>query len=234
MSIEQLSQILSPPTRRTLSDEVVERLRRAILSGQLTPDEQLRENTLAEFMGVSRGPIREALRQLEREGLVINRSNGRSFVARLSYQDLEEVHSLRRVLERLATEYACQQATPEDLAEMQAVVDDMTVRLVQGVMSEQEAAELDLRFHDVLYRISGHQRLLSYWTTLRPQIYVFLLSRNVASADFREAMVRGHQAILDAIKDRDKVKAQSMVEEHLDFAYVRVISSYTQATDDQG
>ena len=233
MSIEHLSQILSPPVRRTLSDEVVERLRKAILNGILSPDEPLRENLLAESMGVSRGPIREALSELEREGLVINRSNGRSVVARLSQQDLEEVYSLRRVLERLAVEYACQRATPADLAEMQAVVDDMAARIRKG-MNEQDAAELDLRFHDILYRASGHQRLLSYWTTLRPQIYVFLLSRNVASPDFRDSAVRGHQVILDAIKDHDEARAQSLIEGHLNFAYSRVIGSYRQVTDNQG
>lgn len=233
MSADYLSQILSPPVKRTLSDEVVERLRRAIVSGQLSPDEPLRENMLATSMKVSRGPIREALTRLEHEGLVINRSNGRSFVARLSRQDLDEVYSLRRVLERFAIECVCQKATPADLAEMQAVVDEMAAHVHQGI-DEQEAAELDLRFHDILYRASRHQRLLNFWTTLRPQIYVFLLSRNVASPDFRESAVRGHQRILDAIKDRDAGQAQALIEGHLDFAYDRVIGSYSQSSDNQG
>lgn len=234
MSAEHLSQILSPPVKRTLSDEVVERLRRAILSGQLAPDEQLRETQLAESMGVSRGPIREALSRLEREGLVINRSNGRSFVARLSRQDVEEVYSLRRVLERLAIKYVCQKAGPAEWAEMQGLVDEMAAHIERGGITEQEAAELDLRFHDVLYRAAGHQRLLSYWTTLRPQIYVFLLSRNVASPDFRDSAVAGHQVILDAIKARDETQAQALIEGHLDFAYRRVIGSYGQIADNQG
>lgn len=230
VAIESLSQILTPPTRRTLSDEVVNRLRRAILAGQFAPEEPLRESQLAEQMGVSRGPVREALTQLEREGLVINRSNGRSFVARLSHRDLEEVYSLRRVLERLAAAYACERASATDVADMQGIVDEMVTRSQEGI-GEQEAAELDLRFHDLVYRASGHQRLLNFWATLRPQIYVFLLSRNIASTDFRESMARGHQAILDAIRDRDEERAQTMVEEHQDVAYDRVIGSYSQASD---
>ena len=86
---------------------------------------------------------------------------------------------------------------------MQAVVDDLAAHIQQGI-NEQEAAELDLRFHDVLYRASGHQRLLNFWTSLRPQIYVFLLSRNVANPDFRDSVVRGHQDILHAIRDHDE------------------------------
>ena len=233
MAVEHLSEILSPPARRTLSDEVVDRLRGAILSGQFAPDESLREKQLAESMGVSRGPIREALTRLEHEGLVINRPNGRSFVARLSREDLDEVYTLRRVLECLAVVYACQKATPADLAEMQAILDDMRTRIERGI-SEQEAAELDLRFHDVLYRSSGNQRLLTFWTTLRPQIYVFLLSRNVANSDFRESVVRGHRDILDAISDRDAARAQALIEGHLGFAYSRVIGSYSQTGDNEG
>jgi DNA-binding GntR family transcriptional regulator len=231
---EQLSQILSPPVRRTLADEVLERIRRAILSGQFMPGEPLRESQLAESMQVSRGPVREALGRLEQEGLVINRSNGRSFVARLSLQDLDEVYSLRQALEQFAIARACQNATPADLAEIQSVVDTMAAHIQQEGITEQEAAELDLRFHDSLYQASRHQRLLNIWTTLRPQIYVFLLSRNVANPDFRESVVRGHQQILDAVKAREVDRAQSLIEGHLDFAYTRVIGSYSQGSDDQG
>jgi DNA-binding GntR family transcriptional regulator len=109
----------------------------------------------------------------------------------------------------------------------------MGLRIQQGI-TEQEAAELDLRFHDVLYRASQHQRLLSYWTTLRPQIHVFLLSRNVANPDFRDSVVRGHQQILEAIRARDLECAQSLIEGHLDFAYTRVIGSYSQDGNNEG
>ena len=178
-------------------------------------------------MGVSRGPIREALSQLEREGLVINRSNGRSYVARLSQEDLEEVYSLRRVFERLAVEGVCRRATAEDLDEMQAVVEEMAPSTGMGITA-QDAAELDMRFHDLLYRACGHQRLLNYWTTLRPQVHVFLLSRNVASPDFREKAAQGHQQILDAIRKRDVKLACALIEGHLDFAYSRIVVTYAQ------
>ena len=116
MHSENLAQILSPTIKRSLAAEVAERLRNAILSGQLEPEEPLREAALSELMGVSRGPIREALNHLEREGLVMVTPTGRTYVARLSRTDFDEVFSLRRALERLAIEYACQRATPEDIA----------------------------------------------------------------------------------------------------------------------
>jgi DNA-binding GntR family transcriptional regulator len=233
MDNDALAQVLSPPKKQSLADEVAERLRTAILSGQLAPEEHLREATLSEMMGVSRGPIREALNRLEREGLVVVSRTGRTTVARLSLQDLDEVFSLRRALERLATEYACVRATAEDIAELQDVVDAMAVALARGI-SEKEGAELDLSFHDIVYQASRHQRLLDFWTTLRSQIYVIMLSRNVASADFKDAVVHGHQSILDAIKARDRDRALDLIEQHMAVAYNLVSKSYGQAQPDPG
>ncbi len=228
MDNDALAQVLSPPIKRSLADDVAERLRNAILSGQLAPEERLREVELAEMLGVSRGPVREALGRLDREGLVVIGRTGRTTVARLSRQDLDEVFSLRRTLERLAVEYACVRATAEDIAGMQVVVDDMATALARGI-SEKEGAELDLRFHDALYQASRHQRLLNFWNTLRPQIYVIMLGRNVASADFKDAVVYGHQGIVDVIKTRDKEQALDLIEQHMAVAYDLVSKSYERS-----
>ena len=232
MSATDLSQILTPPTKRTLSDEVILRLRAAIICGKLAPGEPLREAALAQMMGVSRGPIREALGRLEREGLVTTPSNGRTIVARLSQEDLEEVYSLRRALEGLAVEYACMRATRNEIAELQAVVDVLGTSIQQGI-SERQAAELDLRFHEIICRASRHQRLLSYWNMLRPQIYVFMLSRNVAGPDFRSLVVGGHQELVDAIAAGRKDEATRLIEGHLGFAYQLVQTSYDQGCSDE-
>jgi len=229
VSVPEFSHILSPVVNRTLSDEVVERLRKAILNGHFAPGEQLREASLAERLGVSRGPVREALKRLEREGLVVVGRNRRTYTARLSLQDLEELYSLRSALEPLALRYACRRATPDDLAAMQAVVDTMAEYLARGI-TEQEAAELDLRFHELIYQASRHQRLFKFWTSLRHQIYIFLLSRNVADPDFRDQAVRGHQEILDAIKARDEERCVMIIEAHLQVGYDRARRSYKPAS----
>jgi DNA-binding GntR family transcriptional regulator len=140
MNHDELAQVLSPPIKRSLADDVAGRVREAILSGQLAPDESLTETMLSEMMGVSRGPVREALRHLEREGLVVVGRTGRTSVARLSYQDLEEVFSLRKALEQLAIEYACMRSTPEDIDELQSVVNTMAATIERGI-SEKEAAD---------------------------------------------------------------------------------------------
>src|SRR5258706_1103397 len=123
MPSDDLLNTLVPPQRRSLAEDIVDRLREAIYSGQLTPNERLREEVLADFLRVSRGPIREALSQLEREGLVIKEPNKGATVARLSRQDLDEVYSLRLALEQLAIQQAVHHAESHHLAEMQTVID---------------------------------------------------------------------------------------------------------------
>jgi DNA-binding GntR family transcriptional regulator len=225
VSVEQLAGFLTPPSKRSLAEEVALRLRQAILNGQLAPGEPLPEQFLAESLDVSRGPVREALVQLEREGLVTRQRNRSAMVARLSEDDLEEVTSLRHALEFLAVRYACEKATAADLDAMQAVIDEMAACVAQG-MSEQQAADLDIRFHDRLYQASHHERLLAVWSILRPQIYRFLLSRNVAAPDFADLLAGGHQQILDAIRERDPQRAIAVLEGHLRVGYERVMSGY--------
>ena len=225
MRNHELAQALSLPAKATLADDVVERVRNAILSGQLAPEARLSEAMLGDLMGVSRGPVREALARLEREGLIVVGRTGRASVARLSREDLDEVFSLRRTLERLAVEYACKRATPQDVDALQAVVDIMAATIDQGI-NEKEAAELDLRFHDVIYQASRHQRLINTWATLRPQVYVIMLSRNVASADFQNVAVNGHQGIVDVIRTGDTQLALEAIEQHMLVAYELVIRSY--------
>jgi DNA-binding GntR family transcriptional regulator len=225
MPAEDFSNILVPPQKRSLADDVVERLREAIYSGQLAPNERLREEMLAEFLRVSRGPIREALSQLEREGLVIKEPNRGATVARLSREDLDEVYSLRMALEQLAVRQAILKAEPRHLAEMKAVIDAMFAALERGI-TPQEAARLDVRFHEVLFDASKHRRLYNCWATLRPQIHIFLLSRNVANPDFPDYIIPGHQAILDAVRDKDESRALRVIQEHLQAAYERIVGSY--------
>jgi len=218
------SDVLLPPARGSLADKVVEQLRQAIYWGHFPPGEQLRAATLATQLGVSRSPVREALAQLEREGLVLLHPNKIATVARLTRQDFEEIFSLRLALEQLAVGAACQYATESDLNDMQATVNQMTRRVDEGI-SEKEAADLDLHFHDLLYRASQHRRLQASWENLRPQIYVFLLSRNVADADFRANMI-GHQTILDRVREHDIAAAKICIEAHIRGAYDRIVRSY--------
>jgi DNA-binding GntR family transcriptional regulator len=222
---------LTPTVKRSLADDVVDRLRDAIFHGSFKPGEALREEQLAAMLDVSRGPVREALVQLEREGLVLVRRHRGATVARLSRSDLEDVYSLRLALERLAVQRATRYATDQDFAAMEAVLSAFDVALSRGP-SEKEVAELDVRFHDLIYQAARHQRLYDCWANLKSQIYIFLLSRNVVDPDFRAATVKSHAALLEAIRTRNEARATIEIEEHLRGAYDRVVRAYSAAEMD--
>jgi DNA-binding GntR family transcriptional regulator len=216
-----LSNVLIPPEKRVLAQDVAARLREAILQGHFAPGERLREEQLANALGVSRGPVREALGQLERQGLVVINRNRGAAVAQLSREDLEELYTLRLAIEELAVRRATRFVDEATIAGFDAIVAAIQQAIARGV-SEAEAAELDLQLHDLIYRTARHRRLEETWANLRPQIHILLLSRNVAHGDFREMLLTSHQDIVDAIRDRDEERAVAFIHEHLAGSYERV------------
>ena len=216
-----LNNMLSLPVNRGLGVDIAERLRSAILNGYFGPGERLPEEHLAKTMGVSRGPVREALGKLEHEGLIVIRRNRGAFVAQLSSEDLDEVYTLRVAIERLAVERCVANATDAELDELQGIVDRISELMEVGI-GAQDAAALDLQFHDIVYRTGKHRRLYDTWATLRPQIHILLLNRNVAHEDFRELAVPAHQEIIDAIRSRNVERSIEITMDHLLMSYSRV------------
>lgn len=210
----------APPNRRSLGEDVTERLRAAIVRGTFGPEQHLSEATLAETFGVSRGPIREAFVELEREGLIkIERHRG-ARVTRLSQADIDEIYELRTALERLAIDRALRLATNDDLAALDAAVD----RLQRAVAAQDvhEIVALDVGFHDAVYRAAHHDRLYQAWSALRPQIETFLHSRALDTRDYLERAVTEHAALRDAVRARSKRAALALIGEHLRSAHDRL------------
>jgi DNA-binding GntR family transcriptional regulator len=209
-----------------LADSIRERLREAILKGEAAPGEHLREVEIAARYDVSRGPVREALLQLEREGLVLLRRNRGAVVARLSRSDLDEVYSLRLALERLAVVEAVRHGTEADFATLDDVLHEFRGTTSSQPLTEQEAADQDVRFHDAVYRAAHHERLYVAWSSIRSQVYVLLLGRNVAGPDFREDTYFGHLELAYLIRARAEERVVNAIEGHLAASYVRVRASY--------
>ena len=207
-----------------------ERLREAILRGDYAPGEHLREVDIAARHEVSRGPVREALLQLEQEGLVMLRRNRGAVVARLSSADLEEVYSLRLALDRLAVARAARLGSEADFAHIDAVLHEFRGTGSDQPLTEQEAADQDVRFHDAIYRAAHHERLYASWSSLRSQVYVLLLGRNVAGPDFREDTYLGHLELAYMIRARDEARVVTAIERHLQASYARVLASYPDAS----
>lgn len=223
----ELADLLALPESQALAVGIADRLRDAILHGLFGPGEQLREVPLARSMGVSRGPVREAMTKLEREGLIVFRRNRGAFVAQLAADDLEEVYTLRLAIERLAMQRAQRRMTPERFAALQLQVDHLAEREASDI-SEREAADLDLQFHDLLYEFAEHRRLAESWANLRPQVQILLLNRMVAEHNFRHLLVDAHQWLIDALHSGDEARAVGAIEHHLRGSYESVVAGFRQ------
>lgn len=213
--------------RVSLGAVVADRLREAILLDELLPGQHLREEEISELLKVSRGPVRDAFILLEREGLVrLSRHRGAS-VVELSEIDLGEVYSLRSAIEDLAVRLAIRRHTPDDLDAIEQSLTDMRSRLRRR-LTEQEAARLDVDFHDAIFQAAHHERLYASWSAIRMQVYLFLRRRNIASADWRVATVKGHAEILDLIRGGKEGAAADAVRHHIRVAYDRIITSLSE------
>lgn len=219
------SDAFAPARRVRLFAEVADQVRTAILRGQFAPGQHLREDELAGLLRVSRGPIREALAVLEREGLVTVAPHRGATVVQLTPADLTEVYCLRTGLEVVATQLAVRHGTEQDFAEAEAVLKEFA-RALKGRINEQDAARLDLEFHDVFYRAARNARLLESWRGLRSQVFLFLLERNVANRDWRMKSITGHAEILDAVRSRDEALAVDLISGHISYAYSLISSNY--------
>jgi DNA-binding GntR family transcriptional regulator len=229
MSDSLASEFLAPARRVRLAEDVVEKVRAAILGGQFSPGQHLREDELAARLKVSRGPVREALALLEREGLVHVAPHRGATVVQLTAEDLVDVYSLRTGLEVVATQLAVRRGQDSDWAQADAVLAELKSAL-KGELTEQDAARLDLEFHDVFYRAARSERLYATWLTMRSEVYLFLLQRNIASADWRKSAVAGHAAILDAVRSGDEKLAVEMITGHISYAFSTIAGSIeTQA-----
>lgn len=223
---------LAMATRRVLADVVTDDLRDAIVSQELIPGRRLAEDELATQLGVSRGPVREALMRLEREGLVVIERHKGARVASWDRGDLEEIYSLRIVLEELAAEWACKNATSADIALLETVLNDFE-RLPEKQRTPREVSKLDLAFHSAIFQAAHHDRLYRAWEILGSQIHAFLIftwSRDeTIDKTFMTQWGPDHRQILELIKAGDVEAAKKGVLSHVSQGYQRVSRHFGKA-----
>lgn len=196
-----------------LRDVVFNTLRQAILKGELAPGERLMEIQLAERLGVSRTPIREAIRKLELEGLVLMIPRKGAEVAKISEKSLRDVLEVRRSLEELAIELACQRMTPEDIDELEKKQEEFQAAITNGKVME--IAETDEAYHDVIYKGTCNDRLVQMINNLREQMYRYRLEY-IKDEDKRQVLLKEHENILRAVKLRKTEEAKEAMREHID------------------
>lgn len=196
-----------------LRDVVFNTLRQAILRGELEPGERLMEIQLAERLGVSRTPIREAIRKLELEGLVLMIPRKGAEVAKISEKSLRDVLEVRRSLEELAIELACQRMGEEAIENLAAAQRAFAAAIESGdVMA---IAESDEHYHDVIYQGTENSRLVQILNNLREQMYRYRLEY-IKDEDKRQILLIEHETILKAIKNRHVSEAKEAMRAHID------------------
>ena len=196
-----------------LRDVVFNTLRQAILKGELAPGERLMEIQLAEKLGVSRTPIREAIRKLELEGLVLMIPRKGAEVARISEKSLRDVLEVRRSLEELAIELACERMTQEELKELEEAQKKFGDAIETG--DAMAIAETDEHYHDLIYQGTGNDKLVQFLNNLREQMYRYRLEY-IKDKDKRQILLLEHDHILKALQGRNISEAKMAVREHID------------------
>lgn len=196
-----------------LRDVVFNTLRQAILNGELEPGERLMEIQLAERLGVSRTPVREAIRKLELEGLVEMIPRKGAEVAKITEKNLKDVLEVRRALEELAVEIACEKMTDEMLEELKKTLKDF-VNSTKG-KDLKAIAEADVKFHDVIYFSTDNQRLIQILNNLREQMYRYRIEY-IKDYSQHARLIAEHEEIIASIENRDKARGTKAIQSHID------------------
>lgn len=204
-----------------VAEQVLEELRSAIQSGELVPGERLIERKIAAQLGVSHIPVREALARLTQERLVVREPRRGARVAGLTAVDLEEVSSLRILLEQFMAIRIQERWSPEAAARLNSIVEAMAAAPLGDVG---ELLRQDRLFHEALGELAEHRLLTEINTQLRGRISGFIHAANAAlTLEEQEAHVQSHQVIVDAIASGDPERARTVIEEHMTQALQRIV-----------
>jgi DNA-binding GntR family transcriptional regulator len=223
---------IQQPRRRGLTDEVAESIRQAIFDGSFEMGEHLNEVDIAERLEVSRGPVREALVQLRQEGIVTMKWHRGAHIVQFSASDVRELASLRTVLEVFALREAAASATQADVDRMRSVL--TTMSRVMADQSDHGMIQLDMQFHDNLYRAAHHERLWNSWNSIRSQIMLSLLvKRHTFNEYYRDKVIVEHEELLQVVTARDPDVCERAIREHLSATYDKLVSRFRTA-DEEG
>jgi DNA-binding GntR family transcriptional regulator len=204
---------MGPLPASSRRQQVVDVLRDAIISGDLVPGEQLKQDVLAARLTVSPGPVREALRQLESEGLVEHFPNRGVFVCDITTEEfLGVLLPVRSAIETFAVPLAARAMTSDQLAELQGIVEAMEMGAQAGDL--RGINELDVQFHELTVKASGSTHALQLWHTVGPRIRAQIYRLAPRHRDAFEIAVE-HRSLLEAIRTQDEPTIVSAVNEHI-------------------
>ena len=195
-----------------LRDVVFNTLRQEILFGTLKPGENLREVALANRIGVSRTPVREAIRMLEIEGLVVMQPGKGAKVAEITRKELEDVLEVRNALEKLAIELACERMTEEQLAALKKNL--LQFKEAVQIKDVTKLAAIDEEFHDIIFNATDNKRLINLLNSFKDQMYRFRFEYLKDSSNY-ERLVTEHERVITGLEQKDADAAKSSISDHI-------------------
>lgn len=197
--------------KKHVGEQVLMFLRKQILLGELKEGDHLKELELSKSLNVSRGPIREAISQLEKEGLVTTRSNGRTLVNKFDKKDIENLYDTRILLEK----HAVTQITPEKLAKnlpkLNALVEQLESEYKKGIKD----VESDLEFHATIVKMTENKTLIQLWLSLYGLIQTLIEVTSSFEKLRQENIISEHKSILDSLVEGDVERTQQFIEQHI-------------------
>jgi DNA-binding GntR family transcriptional regulator len=204
--------LFAPPIQRALRAQVYDALRRAVVTGGLQPGQRVNEAEIARQMQISRAPVREAIRQLEQDGLVVSVPRRGPVVLSLSPADAEEVYTLRADVEARAVRRAISRLTDQDLARLESLIE--TIREAAAAADRTALLEADIAFHQTIIAAAGWPQLRRIWEGLHPHTLTLYTLRTLSDWS-PELLAERHRAVLAALKSGDADRAAEAIREHI-------------------
>ncbi|MBQ4057799.1 MAG: GntR family transcriptional regulator [Lachnospiraceae bacterium] len=195
-----------------LRDVVFQALRQAIITGEFSPGERLMEIKLANKLGVSRTPVREAIRMLELEGLVVMIPRRGAEVARITEKDLRDTLEVRTAIEEMSVELACARIDEEGKERLKRAC--MEFKEAIDTKHVQNIVDGDVKFHDVIFGLTQNERLINLAHNLREQVYRYRVEY-VKDFSYHDILVKEHYDITNAILMNDVATAKEIMRKHL-------------------
>lgn len=211
---------------KPLRELLCENIRQAIIDGTFSPGERLMEIQLADEMGVSRTPVREAIRKLELEGFVVMIPRRGTYVADISIRDITEIYEIRTCLDVLSAGLAAERITDEELEALNRLLVEIGQYIAENNM--EKIVEADTAFHDILYQASRNERLRSIINNLREQL-TGIRGRSMSYPGRLVETMDEHRALVDSIAARDVERAQNAARVHIENAEHTLMKSLTMA-----
>lgn len=221
------------PSRLLLPDQVRAFIERQLLDGTLREGDQIVEYRVARTLGISQAPVREALRKLERDGLVVSRPHRGTFVRRVTRRDAAERYSLGMELEAFAARLAMPRLTPVDYSHLERIIDDMSRAAScakAGTVDFARSVELNVSFHRFLVERANHKMLLEAWLAVNPLNWRFTTYTQLVNPD-PVVLAERHRSVLTALRSGDQVMAAATLRAHIWDVAEQVLPNMAEEAD---